>query len=414
MITSGSRIFKSHSWFYLPLIYLLITALLGVLLRSLKLWDLGPNYVYILHTHSHIALLGWCHTSLFLFLVNAFIPSQDNQKRVYTYFFYAFQITVVGMLFFFPFQGYSPTTIAFSSLFLIVGYFFAFRFLKDTRIRKSISPPSLRFTRAAFIFFVISSIGPWALGPLNMNGLGGSDLYYNFIYFYLHFLYNGWFSFALLGLIFKYLEQKKIAYNITWAILAYRLLFASTLLGCSLSTLWSNPPMWVFIIGGISSIVQIIAVYYLFLIGRSTIKMVQLLKKDGIRFLFLASIALFTFKIVLQFLSAMPTIAELVAIIRDWVIAYLHLVLLGCFTPLFFLFYYRFLKGGIIRGKGIGGLVLFFGGFLMHELLLIYRGVASWQKLPFIDLRAILLISTSIILSGVMLLVFDLMRKQRI
>jgi hypothetical protein len=409
----GTKIFNDKSWFYLPLGYLLITALLGVLLRFSQVWNLGLNYVYILHAHSHVALLGWCHTSLFLFLVNTFVRPDQKRKRVYRILFYAFQVTVIGMLLFFPVQGYAPTTIFFSSLFLVVGYCFSYHFLKDTNGRGNVPSVSLRFVRLAFFFFILSSIGPWALGPLNMNGLGGSHLYFNVIYFYLHFLYNGWFCFALLGLCFAYLEQMNISYNQKRARLACRYLTVSTILGYALSTLWASPPYWVFTVGSIAALIQLLAVYFLLLIGRDTLGEIKALKRPWIKVLFYTASFFFVLKVFLQAISALPVMAELIATVRDWVIAYLHIVLLGCISPFLILFYYHSLKQCVINKTGVVGIILFLTGFLMHEFIMLYRGVIRWQQLSFMDLRVILLVVTVLILLGIALLVIDLVRINR-
>ena len=45
------------------------------------------------------------------------------------------------------------------------------------------------------------------------------------IYFYLHFLYNGWFTFAVLGLLFWLLEKYKVSFNQNYSLLFFRLMF---------------------------------------------------------------------------------------------------------------------------------------------------------------------------------------------
>lgn len=48
--------------------YFLLAATLGLLLRSFVVFDLPIDYKYIVHTHSHIALLGWVYVTLTTYL----------------------------------------------------------------------------------------------------------------------------------------------------------------------------------------------------------------------------------------------------------------------------------------------------------------------------------------------------------
>ena len=49
---------------------------------------------------------------------------------------------------------------------------------------------------------VISTMGPWAIAVISAKGLAGSEYFNAAIYFFLHFQYNGWFAFAIIGLFF--------------------------------------------------------------------------------------------------------------------------------------------------------------------------------------------------------------------
>ncbi len=44
--------------------YFLIIAFLGVLLRLFHIIDVPVNYRFMVHSHSHVALLGWLYTAL--------------------------------------------------------------------------------------------------------------------------------------------------------------------------------------------------------------------------------------------------------------------------------------------------------------------------------------------------------------
>lgn len=336
-------------------------------------------------------------------MVNSFIPSGDNQKNNYRRIFYAFQVTVFGMLLFFPFQGYSLTTIVFSSAFILISYLFAFRFLKDTASLTIKNKTSLRFARTAIWFLLLSSIGPWSLGPLSASGLGGSDLYFNMIYYYLHFLYNGWFLFAIMALLFSYLEKSGLSFNIIHANRAWILISTSTLASYVLSLLWVEPPYWVYIIGILAVVIQLMAVGYLIGIFRKVWNAICFPSKFY-KWLAVLIIGASSLKILLQTLSAFPHIAAVIAVNRDWILAYLHLVFLGIVSPFILVNYYWQYHCGSLNIIAKAGLIVFVFGFLTHEVLMFLRGGAF---LPTGSMSAYLLASTILILLGVICLVTD-------
>ena len=107
------------------LFYFLIAASLGILLRLFPVTNINATYKYIVHTHSHIALLGWVYVSLTSLIYYLCIDKQAQKK--YIILFWCTQITILGMLVSFPITGYALFSIIFSSLFLICSYwFFAF------------------------------------------------------------------------------------------------------------------------------------------------------------------------------------------------------------------------------------------------------------------------------------------------
>lgn len=48
----------------IAVIYFLVAALLGLLLRSYPIFAFDFNYRFVVHAHSHIALLGWVYVAL--------------------------------------------------------------------------------------------------------------------------------------------------------------------------------------------------------------------------------------------------------------------------------------------------------------------------------------------------------------
>ena len=175
---------KNHSTIALG--YFLIIAFLGLLLRLFHVVDIPIDFKHIVHGHSHIALLGWIYTALTTLIYKLFLSEKLVDKK-YKIIFWSTQITIIGMLFTFPFIGYALFSIIFSSLFIIATYFFVWLFLKYTSSEQK-QTNSYKIIRAALWFMVLSSLGPWALGII-MNTLGSSSpLYRNAIYFYFCYL----------------------------------------------------------------------------------------------------------------------------------------------------------------------------------------------------------------------------------
>ncbi len=114
--------------------YLLIAATFGLLMRISIIEDLGINYKHFLHTHSHIALLGWLYNLAFIFITYYFFKSSIKKfNRI----FWVSQITFLGMLFSFPFQGYAFWSITFSTLYLFASYWLIFEIFRSSKSLKS-------------------------------------------------------------------------------------------------------------------------------------------------------------------------------------------------------------------------------------------------------------------------------------
>src|SRR5699024_3829272 len=66
------------------------------------------------------------------------------------------------------------------------------------------------FLKGAIVSLILSTFGPFLLGILAGNGLKDSVYFDMSIYFYLHFQYNGWLYFSLIGLFIWILYNKFI------------------------------------------------------------------------------------------------------------------------------------------------------------------------------------------------------------
>ncbi|MEM8507289.1 MAG: hypothetical protein AAF717_05635 [Bacteroidota bacterium] len=384
----------------LALCYFLVAALLGVLLRLFVVAPVGVPYKYLVHTHSHIALLGWVYLAITTILFGIYLNTPQNTQR-YHYLFWFNQLTLIGMLVTFPIQGYALFSIIFSTLFLFASYWYFWFFLR-------FSPPEIKNTPAAkcirygLWYMSISSLGPWALGAI-MNTLGPTSIWYRLaIYFYLHFQYNGWMIMALLGLLFYIMHKaghpisKPTFQRILWSA------NFGIILSFFLSTLWIKPHWSFNILGAIGALSQLIAFFW-------TLQWLFKVKGQKSRtrrpsFLGKILLVVLLMKLGLQLASAHPDVAQLAATALDFTIGYLHLVFLGVITIGIFMVV-RHLGWLRLSSFAIGFYLL---GFLLTEVLIFYRGFAAWLGLGVPPKYAELLIAASgSIVVGVVGIVFD-------
>ncbi len=366
-------ILKNH--INLALAYFIIAALLGVLLRSFHAIEIPVTYKFIVHTHSHIALLGWVYMGLTTLLYKLFLEKQEVASK-YRRIFRFTQITLAGMLVTFPFQGYALFSIIFSTLFLFASYWFTGFFMRyvPASYKKTNSYKCVKF---ALWYMVLSSLGPWTLGAI-MNTLGAESIWYRLsIYFYLHFQYNGWMILGLLGVFIYILERNdieipKVTFNrFFWCI------NLGIVLSFSLSTLWTEPHIFLYVIGGLGAILQIMAFGILVLLGiRNKEKLFQILTPLQKNLLFTVAV-LVGIKILLQLLTAFPYFSDLAASIIDFTIGYLHWTFLGVVTIglLLFLDYFKLLQ---LSRRAYS---LYLLGFLLTEFLIFTKGIIAWQRL---------------------------------
>src|SRR2546421_2228400 len=233
---------------------LFIVACLGLLLRSFPFLSAFPfQYKNLLHGHSHFAFGGWVMPALLSGILKSFPQiankvTYKNWRNVTV----LLLVSAYGMLLSFPFQGYGTISIIFSTVSIIGGIYMAILIWKATSGQKT---TSMNFLRAGLFYLVFSSIGPFATGPLIAMGRSGSVLYYDVIYFYLHFQYNGWFTFSILSMIYKAIEDQHANHNGKKAFLLFNLSIIPAYL---LSTLWSHPPVYIYYVGGLAGMMQVV------------------------------------------------------------------------------------------------------------------------------------------------------------
>jgi hypothetical protein len=343
-------------WTYWSLVNLLIVAVLGVTLRYKGAFSLPVlDYKYLLHAHSHFAFSGWVTTILFTCFVYL-IPF----RKTYVYQFWLNQVASFGMLISFAIQGYGPVSIAFSALSVVFSYWFAFSYLKD--IRSLSFPPLVKSClQLAIAFLVISSAGPFMLAM----GKGNMVLYNNAIYFYLHFQYNGWFTFGVMALFFWAAPRFHIYLAPNFSKVFVILMGIACVPAYCMSTLWAHPPGWVYMIAGAAGMIQLAALVFLILA-------VPVIKH--LHVLWVLASAAFIIKIVLQVLTLITPLGRFAYGFRPVVIGYLHLVVLGfvSFLIVGFLILNKLMK---VDKVGLG---IFITGVIANEVILMVQCVMAY------------------------------------
>lgn len=359
---------KNHV--HIALGYFIVAAFLGVLLRSFYSFEIPINYKFIVHGHSHIALLGWVYMGLTTLLYKLFLVKKALDLK-YRRIFWFTQVTLVGMLVTFPFQGYALFSIIFSTLFLFASYWFFWFFWKYARpgIRKS---GAYQCFNAALWYMVVSSLGPWVLGAV-MKTLGAESIWYRLaIYFYLHFQYNGWMILALLGLLLYVFEKHQLPMPKRMFQRFFLSMNGGIILTYSLSTLWMQPSVIFYLLGGIGALLQLFAliVFVRFFKGH-----INDSKFSGLQLQILKTVTLLLFlKMGLQVVSSVPYFANLASTILDFTIGYLHFTFLGVVTLGLFLFLDYF---GLMKISKTS-LMLYVMGFVFTEGLIFFKGIAAW------------------------------------
>ncbi len=400
-------------WFGIALLNFLIAACYGAVLRYAFVVELNwVEFRYLLHGHSHVAMLGWLYSGLYILLIQYFI-NDDDRKRTYKTLFWLTQIAVWGMAISFPFQGYAFFSIFFSTLHVILSYAFVFKFFKDLKRQKARGLISNLFVRTAMIFMVLSTIALFSLAPIMTMDLKPSGLYYMAVQFFLHFQFNGWFIFAILAIAFKFFENRNIIISRRSQMIFYYMMVISCILSYALAVTWANPTPFLFLTNSIGVLLQLTALIFFMIMVKKHYHDIKKSLSHGMGMLLFLSFISFCLKNIAQSAVAIPYIAQVAYTIRNYVIGFIHLILLGAIT--FALLAFALEKGIVsVTSKSFrtGSTVLILG-FLLTELLLFVQGTMFWATLGFMPYYYEILFTASCLLPlGVFLILWSTFNRR--
>lgn len=374
---------KMRKWFVWGLINLAIVALYGLLMRYKIAFSLPfLEQKNLLHAHSHFAFSGWISQMLYAALalqLSRHLPANKVQK--YHWLLALNLVCSFGMLVSFTIQAYKAVSIFFSTAAILVSVIYLIAFLKDKAYLPA-THPSRSWWQAGLLFNILSALGPFTLAYMMATQSIHQWLYLGSVYFYLHFQYNGWFFFGLLAIVVS--NKPDAAGSVDRY---FKILCATVIPTFLLSILWVQLPLWLYIPAVAATVAQLAAwVHLLIKVRQSAGRMKDHNGRHWSRWFSYAATAALTLKLLLQGVSVLPGLSQLVFGFRPIVIAYLHLVLLGVYS--LYLVGFMFVQQVIVvtpfaKVAGIG----FLAAVLFNELLLAVQGMAAfyYRAIPYIN-----------------------------
>lgn len=379
------------------LLNFLVAALMGLALRFSFIDSIGINYRYLTHAHSHVAMLGWVYLMLYVFIVHYFVP---EKRPVYNRLFWLTQFAVMGMMLSFPFQGYGLISISFSTLHILCSYYFVYLIWN---YHKTESIVTTLLLKASLLFMFLSTLGVWCLGPA-VGMLGKASAFYQIaIQHFLHFQFNGWFLFAVIAIFFHQLQIKDSLLFRRF----FKLLIVSTLLTLAMPIQWFVPSSVLLAINAVGALLQGIAIIYFFKLTLMQIKDFNTSSSKILRYCLGFALVCLVIKSILQLVCILPGFTEDLYLHRNFVIGFIHLIMLGVITGFLFAF---IMKNKLVTfNKTLStGMYSFLLGFALTEIILLIQGLKFYFGNGILPNYYLLLFSGSILLPyGISLLLFN-------
>ncbi|WP_111707509.1 hypothetical protein [Lutibacter citreus] len=397
----------SKELFLFSFLLFIFSAIYGLILR----WNFAfpsqlISYKNLLQGHSHVAFLGWGYLTTIGVIFKFFIPKEKVNKKVYLYTIIICVTTILLMLFSFLLSGYKAFSIILLSVFGVTTYVLSFYLLKDIKGKDV----STKFVKFGIYYYLISSLATWFLAYVIVTQ-GKTNLYYNSVYFYLHFLYNGFFVFSLFGILFKIIEKKGVVIHLKHQKNFFTFLNIAVIPTYILSVLWSTKLIIFNVAGFLSSVLQVVALLYLLIIIKNVLKKIAwngLLKR-----LLIFAVTAFSLKIIAQLLSSFPYFVKKSLALKPYlIIGYLHLFTLAFMSVLliFILINIKIFK--FKSSISTIGIYLFLTGVFFTEIVLFTQGGFILVGInPITSFHIIMLLFSCCIVFGLLLILIGEMKK---
>jgi len=368
---------KRTFWLTVSLVNLCVVAFLGFTLRSKILFALPfIDYRNTLSAHSHTAFGGWVGLSLITLLIYDILSEPFCNKKVYRWVLIGIEISSLGMALLFPFLGYQKITILFSDLYVVAVVVFVFTFTAD--IIKTATHPTVKLlTISAVVSLMLSFIGTAGLAYIIVAHSTSSLLYRDSIYIFLHFQYNGFFTFSVFALLINYIIKKGVLPGRSMKLFSL-FLCLSVAPALFLSLLWHNLPL--FNAFGVLACIFIIASLFFFFMFIKSLDLKRLFLFRMARTFLIFSIVSFVIKMLLQVGTIYPGLGDAVYGDRPVIIGFLHLVFLG-FVSFFILS--NMIQSGYFMNNGKTAFfpfIVFSTGIISNEVILATQGMGILFK----------------------------------
>ncbi len=361
---------------FFALTLFLFSALVGLLIRWNFVFPISSfSYKNLLQAHSHVAFLGWGYIATLAIIIQVYILDKSLNLKIYKIFISIITIAVFLMLISFSLVGYKSISIVLLSVFGIASYVISYKLLKDLK-GKSIAIKMIRF---GIYYYLLSNLATWFLGFV-MVTQGKSVLFYNTIYFYLHFLYNGYFVFVLFGLLFKVFENQNIVISTKNQKLFFIFLNIACIPAYFLSVLWSKPSILFNYIGFFAALLQLVSLVYLIRIISKVF--INLKWSRFSKLLLKFALISYGLKVGIQVISSFPYIVtNSLALKHYFIIGYLHLFTLGFMSVFIFLLLIQVKKVNLDSKISKTGIFSFLIGIIGTEFLLFYQGFLILKRI---------------------------------
>lgn len=362
--------FISRFWLRLSLLSLALVAFLGVIMRYKILFSLPfLHQKHLLHAHSTFGFQAWISHTLLCLLI-ALLPEHKRNTTFYARSIWANQLLAWSLLVVFGIQGYSPLSIVLAGASILNLLCLMWHYMGD--MRKNLNPLVSSWFKAGFFYYLLAALGQCVLMGLMWQKVPNMRWYLAADFFYLHFLYNGWFFFGAMGLLLQVLLAMGFSAD------KLRLVFGFFHLSCIptflLSVLWVPLPFALNLLVGLFALLQ--------LVGGGLFVWELRHKSYGqqltmpVKVLWGVSLLSLCVRLCLQTVSTIPTLSHLAFGFRPIVIGYLHLNFLGIFTT--FLLGYL-IHTGLLVWENVWrwAVYVFVLGIVLNEVALMVQGVAA-------------------------------------
>lgn len=403
---------KLTFWLRFAVFNLFVVALLGVLMRYKIAYSLPwLDQKHVQDAHSHFAFYGWITTCIYALIIRYLqrvLPSVSVKK--YEPVIIGNIIASFGMLAAFLYNGYFWLSVVFSAVALLLSFVFFFLLWNDL---KSVKENSKIWFLSGLFFAILSSIGVFYLAYMKMSGNIDQNRYLASTYYYLHFQYNGFFTFSCIGFLMYSLREVGAQISEKQNKLIWWTMFLGCLIGYGLSVLWMKLPIWIFAVIVLGTLSQTFGAVKLYTLVKSKWEKLVVNWSPMQRFVLIFAGFAFAVKIALQLGSNIPAVNQFAFGFRNIVIAYLHLVLLMCIST-FLVSQIIATNYFLIKKSLINGLKLFLVGIFLNEAILGLMGIFSIKYISIPYAPHGLLLMSVLMMIGVLIMLFSMKPKSEI